>query len=133
MSVDALDVAAPAHVILRRRDLEDLPADVAVAHLDRAHDVGQRDVVGDERVRIEIDLVLLHEAADGRDFGDALHRFERVAQIPVLDRAQLGEIVFPGVIDQRVFVDPAHAGRVRARSRDSRPRAASRARSSDIQ
>ena len=113
MSSMLFDVAAAAHVIFGRRDFENFSAHIAVAHLDRVDDVAERDVVGDELVRIEIDLVLLHEAADRRDFGDAFHRFQRVAQMPILKGTQLGEIVFAGVIDERVFVNPADAGGVR--------------------
>ena len=36
--------------------------------LNRADDLAERNVVGNERVRIEIDLVLLYEAANRRDF-----------------------------------------------------------------
>ena len=36
---------------------------------------------------------------------------------PVLQRSQLGQIVIPSAIHQRVFVDPAHASRVRTESR----------------
>ena len=49
----------------------------------------------------------------GRDLGDAFHRLERVTQIPILERAQLGQIVLPGFIDERILEDPADAGRVR--------------------
>ena len=112
-----LDVAASAHIILRGGDLEDLSAHVAVAHLDGGYHIRERNVVGHERVRIEIDLVLLHEATDGRDFRHAFHRFQRIAQVPVLQRTQLGEIVFAGVVHEGVFIDPAHAGRIRANHR----------------
>src|SRR5439155_21121690 len=80
---------------------------------DRADDVAERDIVGDESVWIEIDLVLLYEATDRRDFRDAFHRGQRVAQIPILNRAQLCEIVFAGVVNERVLVNPPHTGCVR--------------------
>ena len=86
---DAFDVAASAHVILGRADLENFSAHIAVGHADFVHDVAERNAVGDEFVRIEIDLVLLDEAADRRDFGHAFDRFERVTQMPVLERAQV--------------------------------------------
>src|SRR5207302_4485681 len=65
------------------------------------------------RVWIEIDLVLLYEATDRRDFRDAFHRGQRVAQIPSLNRAQLCEIVFAGVVNECVLVNPPHTGCVR--------------------
>ena len=89
-----------------------LSADIGVAHFDRVDDLAERDVVGDELVWIEIDLVLLYETADGRDFGDAFHRLQRITQIPILNGTQLRQIMFPALINQRVFVNPADAGRV---------------------
>src|ERR1043166_1207251 len=71
---DAFDVAAPAHEVFRGRDFKYPATDIGVACLDRAHDVGQRNAVAEKFVRIEIDLVLLHEAADRRDFCHAFHR-----------------------------------------------------------
>ncbi len=131
--LDAFDVAAAADEIFGCRDLESLAADIGVAHFDRVDDVAERDVVGDERVWIEIDLVLLYETADGRDFRNAFHRRERVAQIPILNRTQLGEIMFAAVVNERVFVNPAHTGGVGSDLQDSRPPAASRAPNSNIQ
>ena len=66
-----------------------------------------------ERVRIKINLIFLYESADWRDFGDTLHCFKRVAQVPILDGAQPREIMFVAVVDERVFKNPAHAGRIR--------------------
>src|SRR5881394_3690239 len=76
---------AATYKIFRGRDLESLATYIGVACFDRADDVAERDVVGDERVWIEIDLVLLYEAADRRDFRDPFHRRERIAQIPILN------------------------------------------------
>ena len=117
MSAMLFDVAAAADVILGGSDFENFPADIAVTHLDRVDDVAERNAVSDKFVWIEIDLVLLYEAADRRDFGNAFHGLERVTQIPILNRAQFGEVVFSGVIDERVFVNPADAGGVRADDR----------------
>ena len=65
-------------------------------------------------VRIEHDLILAHHAADGGDFGDVRHRLQFELQEPVVERAQLTEVVRAAAIDQRVLVDPAHAGCIRA-------------------
>src|SRR5207249_3977084 len=62
----------------------------------------------DESVWIEVDLVLLYEAADRRDFGDTFYRLERVTQVPILDRTQRRQIMLSAIINQRVFVHPAH-------------------------
>src|SRR4029453_6321703 len=67
------DVTAAANVILGRCDLESLAADIGVAHLDRANDLAERNVVSNERVWIEIDLVLLNEPAHRRDFCNAFN------------------------------------------------------------
>src|SRR5438132_1009963 len=56
--LDLFDVAATANVVLGRCDLENFAANVGIAHLNRINDVAQRNVVSDERVWIEIDLVL---------------------------------------------------------------------------
>src|SRR6266478_9561592 len=106
------DVAAPTDEILGRRDFENAAADIGVAHLDRVDDLAERNLVSDQRVWIEIDLVLLHETADRRDFRDAFHGRERVAQVPILNRAQLGEVMLAGVVNERVLVNPADTGRV---------------------
>src|SRR5213078_1730666 len=106
---DAFDVAAATHEIFRGRDLESLAAYVGVARFDRADDVAERDVVGDERVWIEIDLVLLHEATNRGDFRDAFHRLERVTKVPVLNRTQRRQIMFSAIVNQRVFVHPSYA------------------------
>src|SRR5438105_128337 len=109
---DALDVAAPPDVILGASHFERLPAYVVVAGADTTHDITQRNAMCGQRVWIEIDLIFLYESADWRDFGDTLHCFKRVAQIPILNGAQLREIVFAAVIDERVFKNPADACRV---------------------
>src|SRR5581483_3316919 len=111
---EALDVSAPTDVEFGRPDREDLAPNVVVRPADFVHHVGDGDTVGQELVRIEIDLVFLDEAADGRDLGHARHRLEGIAQMPVLNRAELGQVMFAGLVRQGVFVDPAHAGGVRA-------------------
>src|SRR5205823_8178433 len=87
--LDFFDVAAAADEVLGCRDFEHASADIGVTHFDRVHDVAERNVVGDEGVWIEIDLVLLYETADRRHFRHAFHGRERVAEIPILNRAQL--------------------------------------------
>src|SRR5205823_1851822 len=106
---DAFDVAAATHEIFRGCDLESLAAYVGVARFDRTDDLAERDVVGDERVWIEIDLVLLYEATDRRDLSDALHRLECVTQVPILNGTQRRQIMFSAIVNQCVFVNPSHA------------------------
>src|SRR5262249_27311132 len=70
--LDVLDIATTAHVILGRSDFEDFPADVAVGHAYFVNDFGYGNAVGEQFIGINVHLVLLHEAANGRDFGDPL-------------------------------------------------------------
>ena len=110
--VDRLDVAAPAHHVLGAAELEEASAHLVVRAADRVDHVAQRQVVGEQRRRVDLDLVLLDEAAHRGDLGHPRHAGERVAQRPVLQRAQLGERVPPAAVDERVLVDPADAGGV---------------------
>ena len=66
-------------------------------------------------VGVDDDLVLAHHAADRCDFGDIRHRLQFVLQKPVLQRAQLPEVVRARAVDERVFVHPADTGRVRSK------------------
>ena len=59
-----------------------------------------------------IDIVLLDEAADAGDLGDAFRLRQRELQAPVLDGARVGEVQF--LRHHRVLVDPADAGGVRS-------------------
>ena len=129
---DTFEITAAAHEIFRGRDLESFSAHVAVARFHARHDIAQRNAVGEQRVWIEIDLVFLHETAYRRDFGDAFHRFERVAQVPILNRTQLRQVELVRIVNQRVFVNPADAGRVRPDGRVHAFRQAYRESSSDI-
>ena len=70
----------------------------------------ERQVVGAQPVRIDVDLVLLDVAADRRDFGDARHGVELVADEPVLQRAQVAQRQRRAL--DRVPEDVADAGRV---------------------
>src|SRR6516164_5872970 len=115
--LDLFDVAAAADVILGRCNLGNLAAHIGIARLDRIDDVAKCNVVGDERIWIEIDLILLHETTNRRDFGDTFHRGKRVTQIPILNGAQLGEVVLSGVVNKRVFINPTDTGRVGADDR----------------
>src|SRR5437660_2699526 len=115
--LDLFDVAAATDVVLGRGDFENFAADIRVTHLNRVDHFAEGDVVGNESVWIEIDLVLLHEAANRRDFGDTFHRGKRVAQIPILNGTQLRKIVLPAVVNQRIFIDPTDTRRVGADDR----------------
>ena len=73
----------------------DPAADRRVRPRDGRVDLAEADAVGPELVRVEVDLVLLRGAADGGDLGDARHAVELVADVPVLERPQLAEVLAP--------------------------------------
>ena len=115
--LDGLDVPEAAHHELGLGQLDETAADVVVAALDGALDLPQRNPVGQQLVGIDGHLVLLDEAADAGHLGDAGHAGQLVAQVPVLDRAQLGEVAAAAGVDEDVLVDPADAGGVRTEPR----------------
>ena len=92
--------------------LDDRAAGLAVGVADRLDHLRVREVVGAQARGVEHDLVLLHHAADGRDLGHVRDRLQLELQEPVLQRAQLREIVPAAAVDQRVLVNPAHARRI---------------------
>lgn len=109
---DVLDVADSLHHVLGFRVLHDAAADVVVAASNRADDLAERQIVGEQPVRIDVHLVLPDETTNHRDVGNAGHGLELVADVPVLQAAELREIVLPGMIHQRVLKDPADRCRV---------------------
>lgn len=111
--VERAQVAGRTHHVLRLGQLDDRAAGCLVGLAERIRDRRLRDAVGTQLVGIEDDLVLAHHAADARDFRDVRHGLQLELQEPVVERAQLPEIVTAGAIDERVLVHPADAGRIR--------------------
>ena len=60
----------------------------------RVADFGERNAERLQPSRIDDDAVLLDEAADAGDLGNALRLGEAVADVPVLNGAQLGQRSF---------------------------------------
>src|SRR5262249_4933399 len=85
--LNLLYVATAADVMLGCCNLGNFPTHIGIARLNCPNDIAERYVVGNERIWIEIDLILLYEAANRRDLCDAFHRLERITKIPVLNRA----------------------------------------------
>ena len=108
--VDALEVALAADDVFELGQLDGAAADIGVAGADRVAHLLHGDAEVAHPLRIEDHVVLLDEAADARDFGDAFGLGERELQIPVLDRARVGEVQL--LRHHRILVDPADAGRV---------------------
>src|SRR5208283_1041155 len=111
-----MDIAESADHVVRSRHLEYASANFAVAVADFVDHRFQRDLEREQPIRIELDLVLLYEAADSGDLRNSGHGFERIAHVPILQAAEVGETVSMALVDECVFVNPACAGRVRADS-----------------
>ena len=108
------EVTRSADHVLCFGKLEHRAAGLLVRVLDRADDLAVRDVERAQALRIEHHLVLAHHAAQRCDFGHVRHGLELVLQEPVLQRAQLRDVQPVTPVDERVLVDPADAGRIRA-------------------
>src|SRR5580704_1260222 len=112
-----MDVSEAANHVIGSRHFEHATTNLAVAVTNFVYNCFQRDLESQQPVRVEFDLVLLYEAADGSDFRNSRYRFECVAHIPVLQAAKVGETVIVTLIDQSVFVYPPGAGCVRTYGR----------------
>ena len=71
--------------------LQDVAPDIDVALTHGGHDRAQRHFVLAQAIRIDVDLVLLDEAADGCHLGHARDRIELIAHEPVLERPQFSK------------------------------------------
>ena len=105
-------IATAAHHVFPTRELQQAPRDIVVARSDRAHHVGDRQVVRGEPVGVEVHLILLDEPPDRGHLSHAGHTGQPVPQMPVLEAPELGQVVLAGLVHQGVLEDPADAGRV---------------------
>ena len=96
----ATEITEASHHVFALAHLDRAPAHVVVAHANRVNDPGEGYVVRQQLVGIDRDLVLLHEPTDRRHLCHAWDRLELVAEKPILKRAQLGQVVPAGAIDQ---------------------------------
>jgi hypothetical protein len=76
-----------------------------------------REVVGKERVGVDLDLILLDETAHRGDLGHPGHAPEPVLDVPVVESAKAGEIVLSAPVDERVLEAPSDPGGVGAEHR----------------
>src|SRR5262249_43563860 len=104
--LDGGEIAAPADHVLAAREFEQTPLDGLVANLDGVDDRLVPNVERGEFVRVEIDLILLDEAADARHFRYARHGRQPVPEVPVLQTSQIGQRVLSRIVDERVLKDP---------------------------
>src|SRR5262245_59654877 len=69
-----------------------LGANVDVAAANGLMDVHERHAMGPHLVRMHVDLILLDITADAGNFGNAFNRLKLIADVPVLERANLGQV-----------------------------------------
>ncbi len=110
--VQRTQIAETADHVVRAAQVENAPADFIRAHLYFVDDGRQRNAIGKQFIGIELHLILLDEAADAGHLSNSGYRLKRIAQMPVLQAAQVCETVFATLIDDSVLIDPACAGRV---------------------
>ena len=115
--LDALDVAQPPDHVFRFGPFDHPAAHVVVGTHDGVLDLGQGDAVGGQGVGVHHHLVLLDEAAHTGHFRDPGNGLELVAQVPVLDAAQLGQVMLAGGVLHHVLKDPADPGGVGSQGR----------------
>src|SRR5207302_2912818 len=101
---DLLEIGSRLHIAMRAdhvlgaAPLDEPPSYFVIRFLHRFGELHERDAVGGELVRIDGDLVLAHEAAHARYFGNAGNGLQFVADMPVLQRAQVCERPLPSRI-----------------------------------
>src|SRR5262249_39095732 len=77
---DRADVAAPAHHVLGAGNLHQASAHVVIPLTNGLDHARQRDLESQEGVRIDVDLILLFEAADGHHLRNAGNALQPVTQ-----------------------------------------------------
>src|SRR5829696_292207 len=105
---EAAQVPATPHHELELRHLDRATAHIHVAGTHGLANFGEGYAEASQPLRVDDDVVLLDEAADARDLRHPLGLRERIADGPVLERAQLRQR--PVLRDDRILVDPADAG-----------------------
>ena len=107
--IQRAQIAETADHVLRPAQIEHTTADFIRAHLYLVDDRRKRNAIGEQLVGIELYLILPDEAADAGDLSNAGHGLQGIAQMPVLQAAQVGKAVLAALIDDGIFVDPACA------------------------
>src|SRR5665647_987926 len=92
---EVLDVAASAHHEFGFGEFDGAAADVDIARAQRVANFRQCDAERLQPARVDHHAVLLDEAADAGDLGDALRLGEAVADVPILDAAQFRQALLP--------------------------------------
>ena len=89
---EVLDETQTTNDVFDLVDLDRPRADVDIRGLHRLDDLFQGHAIGPHRVGVHVDLVLAHEAADRSHFADPLGSEQGIANVPVLDTAQLVQV-----------------------------------------
>ena len=111
--VQTLQITARAHHIFGLGLLDDGAAGLLVGLAHSAGNSAQGDVVLRQLHWVRNDLVFLDHAAHRSHLGHAGHGGQLKLKHPVLQRAQLGQVVFAAFVHQGVFINPADARGVR--------------------
>ena len=98
------DIAQAAHQIFRLVDFDGFGAHIPVGFLNGLHHFVQWNVVGFQRVRVYVDLVFLHKAANGCYFRNPFGGVKSVFHIKILNRTNFVQVPAPG--GAAVFVAP---------------------------
>lgn len=107
--IERLKIACRARNILGLGQFDHGPAGFLIGARERRAHVRRAHAVRGELLRIDYDLILPDHPADAGNFGDAGHGLQSKAQEPVLDAAELCEVMTPFPVDQCILLNPAHA------------------------
>ena len=94
-------------------DFQHSATHVIVGAANGLHHFPQRNVETGQAIRIHVDLVFLFKAAHGGHFGHPFHGGEPVAQLEILQGAQVGQVMLAALVHQGVLEHPAHPGGIR--------------------
>ena len=111
---EGAQIAEAADHVLGSAHLQHVSADFVRTLTDFFDHRGGGDAIRVELLGIEVDLILAYESANAGHLCYAGNSLELIAQIPVLQRAQIGHAFGMAAIDESIFVDPACAGGVGA-------------------
>ena len=112
------NIPPPPDHVFRSRCLDGPAADVVVAATDRFDDPTEWDVIRQQGIRIDVHLVLLHEAPHAGHLGDPGHARQRVAEVPILEASKLREVIPSAPVDDGVLIHPPNPGGIGAQGRD---------------
>ena len=111
--LEPAQVAGDADHVARLRHFQGPGAGLAGGALDGLHEVDEGQLVAPQHVGIDDHLILLDHAANRGDLGDSGHGLELVFEEPILEAAQLGQVMLSRAIHQGILIDPTDGGGVR--------------------